>query len=114
MTGDGGVSVTESPEFSAVFKHRKGLVNRDWSRYVVGGGGDALPLIDGFPRTRYMWREIMLPLARRYPAVAPDLRGCGDSDMAAYPDQTRALAYLDEPLPGFNLGHCVIPTSPAS
>jgi hypothetical protein len=50
-----------------------------------GGGGAAVLLLHGFPDLWYGWRHQMAALAARgYRAVAPDLRGYGDS--AAPPD----------------------------
>ena len=37
-------------------------------------------LLHGFPMTSYCWRKIISRLAERFTVIAPDLRGCGDSD----------------------------------
>lgn len=45
------------------------------------GDGEAVVLLHGFPELGYSWRHQMQPLADAgYRAVAPDLRGYGDSD----------------------------------
>ena len=47
--------------------------------YVIGGQGDPVVLLHGWPQTWYEWRHIMPELAKNYTVVAPDLRGLGDS-----------------------------------
>ncbi|TDC68631.1 alpha/beta fold hydrolase [Streptomyces hainanensis] len=47
--------------------------------YVVGGEGDPLVLLPGWPRTWYQFRGIMPPLAEHRRVIAVDLRGMGDS-----------------------------------
>jgi pimeloyl-ACP methyl ester carboxylesterase len=45
----------------------------------MGGQGDAVVLLHGWPQTWYEWRHIMPALAKNYTVIAPDLRGLGDS-----------------------------------
>lgn len=47
--------------------------------YVIGGQGDPLVLLHGWPQTWYEWRHVMPALAKNYMVVAPDLWGLGDS-----------------------------------
>lgn len=47
---------------------------------AVGGEGELLVLLHGFPQTHLMWRKIAPGLAERRTVVCPDLRGYGDSD----------------------------------
>lgn len=47
--------------------------------YVTLGQGEPVVLLHGWPQTWYMWRHVMPGLANRYRAIAPDLRGLGDS-----------------------------------
>lgn len=54
MTSGNGVPVTEWPELAAVLKHRKSLINGNHLHHVVGGRGDAVALIHGFPQTWYV------------------------------------------------------------
>src|SRR5260370_25551754 len=52
-----------------------------WPR---GHGGVPLLLVHGWPSTRRIWaRNIVDLAARRFEAIAPDLRGFGDSDCGA-------------------------------
>ena len=48
--------------------------------YVTSGAGEPVVLLHGFPETAYAWRKIIPKLAKNYFVVAPDLRGCGDTD----------------------------------
>src|ERR687889_541693 len=47
--------------------------------YVIGGHGDPVVLLHGWPETWYAWRHVMPALAKNYTVIAPDLRGLGDS-----------------------------------
>ena len=47
---------------------------------VIGGEGPPLLLLGGWPQNWYIWREVMLPLARQFTVIAPDPRGLGISD----------------------------------
>ncbi|MEU6558069.1 alpha/beta fold hydrolase [Nocardia nova] len=47
---------------------------------AVGGSGDPVVLLHGFPQTHLMWRHVARVLARRYLVIVPDLRGYGASD----------------------------------
>jgi len=46
----------------------------------VGGKGEPVVLLHGYPQTAQMWRKVAPQLADRYTVVCPDLRGYGDSD----------------------------------
>ena len=56
--------------------------------YRMGGAGDAVLLLHGFPQTHAMWGYIAPLLAQGYRVICPDLRGYGAShkpaDVAAY------------------------------
>jgi len=61
---------------------RSVVTTRDRVRihYRRAGTGPAMVLLHGYPQTGHMWRKVMPALAERFTAVAPDLRGYGDSD----------------------------------
>jgi pimeloyl-ACP methyl ester carboxylesterase len=61
------------------FSHRMASVNGIQMHYVIGGQGDPVVLLHGWPETWYAWRHIMPALAQNYTVIAPDLRGLGDS-----------------------------------
>jgi len=64
---------------NVMFTHHTATVNGIQMHYVMGGKGDPVLLIHGFPQTWYEWRHIMPALAKNYTVVAPDLPGLGDS-----------------------------------
>jgi pimeloyl-ACP methyl ester carboxylesterase len=61
------------------FFHHMASVNGIQLHYVIGGKGDPVVLLHGFPQSWYEWRHIMPALAKNYTVIAPDLRGFGDS-----------------------------------
>jgi haloacetate dehalogenase len=50
---------------------------------AVGGTGDPVVLLHGFPQTHLMWRHVAADLAADHTVICPDLRGYGDSDKPA-------------------------------
>jgi haloacetate dehalogenase len=46
----------------------------------VGGKGEPVALLHGYPQTAQMWRKVAPQLLNRFTVVCPDLRGYGDSD----------------------------------
>lgn len=54
-------------------------VNGIQMHYVMGGHGDPIVLLHGWPETWYEWRHVMPALAKNYTVIVPDLRGLGDS-----------------------------------
>lgn len=65
--------------FDNTFTHYIAQVNGVSLHYVMGGVGDPVVLLHGWPQTWYAWHKIMPALAQRYTVIAPDLRGLGDS-----------------------------------
>ena len=74
------------------FSHRMASVNGIQLHYVIGGHGDPLVLLHGWPETWYEWRHVMPALAKNYTVIAPDLRGLGDSSrpLTGYDGKTTA------------------------
>jgi pimeloyl-ACP methyl ester carboxylesterase len=64
---------------NVTFTHHMASVNGIQIHYVMGGQGDAIVLLHGWPETWYAWRHVMPALAKNYTVIAPDLRGLGDS-----------------------------------
>ena len=64
---------------NVTFTHHMATVNGIQMHYVMGGHGDPVVLIHGWPETWYAWRHVMPALAKNYTVIAPDLRGLGDS-----------------------------------
>jgi pimeloyl-ACP methyl ester carboxylesterase len=68
---------------NVTFIHHMASVNGIQIHYVMGGQGDAIVLLHGWPETWYAWRHVMPALAKNYTVIAPDLRGLGDSSKPA-------------------------------
>src|SRR3954469_13654907 len=47
------------------------------------GSGPPVVLLHGWPTSSFLWRNVMVPIARRNRVVAPDLPGFGASDKPA-------------------------------
>jgi pimeloyl-ACP methyl ester carboxylesterase len=78
--GDGGSAATTPAPPPAGFRSESAEVNGIRLHYVIGGQGDAVVLVHGWPQTWYEWHRLMPQLADRYTVIAPDLRGAGESD----------------------------------
>lgn len=74
------------------FTHHTTTVNNIRLHYVMGGQGDPVVLLHGWPESWYAWRKIMPALAEHYTVIAPDLRGLGDSDKPASGYDKRTVA----------------------
>ena len=48
--------------------------------YLTAGSGEPVVLLHGFPETSYAWRNVIPLLSKNHAVIAPDLRGCGDTD----------------------------------
>lgn len=97
------------------FSHHTASVNGIQMHYVIGGQGDPVVLLHGWPQTWYEWRHIMPALAKNYTVIAPNLRGLGDSSkpVTGYDGKTTAediyqlvsqLGFKDIFLVGHNFG----------
>ena len=64
---------------NVTFSHHMASVNGIQLHYVIGGHGDPVFLLHGWPETWYEWHKVMPALAKNYTVIAPDLRGLGDS-----------------------------------
>jgi pimeloyl-ACP methyl ester carboxylesterase len=64
---------------NVTFSHHTASVNGIQLHYVIGGQGDPIVLLHGWPETWYAWHKVMPALAENYTVIAPDLRGLGDS-----------------------------------
>jgi hypothetical protein len=58
---------------NVTFSHHTAPVNGIQMHYVIGGQGDPVVLLHGWPQTWYEWRHIMPTLAKNYTVIAPDL-----------------------------------------
>ena len=65
---------------NTTFSHHMTVVNNGVQiHYVIGGHGDPLVLLHGWPETWYEWHKVMPALAKNYTVIEPDLLGLGDS-----------------------------------
>jgi pimeloyl-ACP methyl ester carboxylesterase len=64
---------------NVTFSHHTAAVNGIQVHYVMGGKGEPVVLLHGWPETWYAWHKVMPALAKNYTVIAPDLRGLGDS-----------------------------------
>ncbi|MDV3451211.1 alpha/beta hydrolase [Bacillus safensis] len=71
---------------------------------LVGGSGEPLLLLHGYPQTHVMWHPIAEQLAKSYKVVVSDLRGYGDS-VAHDGDFTFRAMAMDQILLMRHLGH---------
>jgi pimeloyl-ACP methyl ester carboxylesterase len=63
-------------------KHRRIATNGVNLHIAEAGAGPLVILLHGVPELWYSWRDQLIPLAQAgYHAVAPDLRGYGESDV---------------------------------
>jgi pimeloyl-ACP methyl ester carboxylesterase len=74
------------------FSHHMASVNGIQLHYVIGGHGNPVVLLHGWPETWYEWRHVMPSMAKNYTVIAPDLRGLGDSSkpLTGYDGKTTA------------------------
>src|SRR5215213_10364455 len=77
---------------NVTFSHHMATVNGIQMHYVIGGQGDPIVLLHGWPQTWYEWRHVMPALAKNYTVIVPDLRGLGDSSkpLTGYDGKTTA------------------------
>jgi len=77
---------------NVTFSHHTATVNGIQMHYVMGGRGDPVVLVHGWPQTWYEWRHVMPALAINYTVIAPDLRGLGESSkpISGYDGKTTA------------------------
>ena len=63
------------------YTHYKTPINGFLMHYVIGGKGDPIVLLHGWPETWYEWRHIIPELVvNNFTVIAPDMRGLGDSE----------------------------------
>lgn len=67
---------------SAAITHHYPIINGIKYHYAEAGKGPLVIMLHGFPELWYSWRHQLVALAEAgYHAVAPDLRGFGESDV---------------------------------
>jgi len=74
------------------FKNATAEVNGVHLHYVVGGQGEPLVLLPGWPETWWSFHKMMPELAKHYTVIVVDIRGMGASDKPAYGYDKKTLA----------------------
>ncbi len=80
--------------FAKTFSHHKATVNGKAVHYVIGGKGEAILLLHGWPESWYSWRRVMPRLAEKHTVIAVDLPGFGDSDALGSAEKRAVAAHL--------------------
>lgn len=78
--------------FALTFTHHTANVNGTRVHYVMGGKGEPIVLLHGWPKTWYKWRKVMPALAERHTVIVPDLPGLGDSSPSTTGYDKQAIA----------------------
>ena len=78
----GRVKISEA-EFGRQFQSKTATANGIKIHYVIGGKGEPLVLLHGWPETWREWKPIMPTLAQQYTVIAVDIRGAGQSERPA-------------------------------
>lgn len=79
------------------FKRQRFAATGAEINYVIGGAGEPVLMLHGYPQTHVCWHRIAPRLARNYTVICADLRGYGDSSKPqGHPDHSnyskRAMA----------------------
>uniref|UniRef100_UPI0013D15E48 alpha/beta fold hydrolase n=1 Tax=Klebsiella pneumoniae TaxID=573 RepID=UPI0013D15E48 len=61
-------------------------------RVALAGSGPPVLLLHGYPETHMAWHRVAPVLARDFTVIAPDLRGYGDSTVAAHLSGPESMA----------------------
>ena len=86
-------NIRDNSEKKIDYTHHKTTVNGIIMHYVIGGKGDPIVLLHGWPQTWYEWRHIITQLiANNYTVIAPDMRGLGDSGKPQTGYDTKTVA----------------------
>ena len=62
------------------FEENRSLVNGININYKIGGSGEPILFLHGYPQTHILWRKMAHLFAKNYTVICSDLRGYGDSD----------------------------------
>ena len=62
------------------FEENRLSVNGININYKIGGNGEPILFLHGYPQTHILWRKMANLFAKNYTVICSDLRGYGDSD----------------------------------
>ena len=71
--------MTDKTAIESIYNRNYAYVNGIRLHYAIGGQGDPVVLLHGWPHSWYQWHRVMPTLAQHYTVIVPDLRGFGDS-----------------------------------
>lgn len=74
-------------------RHRNVTLRGFRMHYVEVGAGSPLLFLHGWPQSWYEWRKVLPDVSKRFHAIAPDLRGLGDSERPLDGYDKRSLAF---------------------
>ena len=80
MTDNIKFNVEELIESLPGFTNHYADVNGTKLHYVIGGQGEPLILIPGYPETWWAYHKVMPILAKKYHVIVVEMRGMGNSD----------------------------------
>lgn len=60
---------SDGANFDQQFKHQTTEIKGVRIHYVIGGKGEAVVLLHGFPQTWYEWHKVMPALAAKYTVI---------------------------------------------
>lgn len=61
-------------------EHHHATINGIRMHYVSAGTGDTILFLHGFPEFWYSWRHQLFEFSKHHRVVAPDLRGCNETE----------------------------------
>ncbi len=74
------------------FRHGRANVSGAQLHYRLGGEGEAVILLHGWPQHSLQWHSVAPALAERYTVLCPDLPGCGGSSIPRSGYDKRTIA----------------------
>lgn len=89
-------TATATAQMRPSMQHEYATVNGVKLHYVRSGAGDLVLFMHGFPEFWYAWKDQLTELGRNYLAVAPDLRGFGQSEKPVAVEDYRAANVIED------------------
>src|SRR6266699_6992732 len=74
-----GLTTNTTVQAQKPIEDRFANINGVRLHYLIAGKGDPVILLHGYAETSRMWRPLIVELAKSRTAIAPDLRGFGQS-----------------------------------
>lgn len=87
-------------QFLQSFKSKTDVVDGKSIHYLIGGKGEPLLLVHGYPESSYSWRKMLPALGQNFTVIAVDMPGFGDSTALATGDKKSVAIHLHKWLKG--------------